>query len=185
MTNIEKDLWRWYHNVSEAYYHIQLTIKYRKSLFNPETESIILETIQGFKERFAIEITHVGFDQNHVHFLIKFLPKYSGGQVIGLLKMMTAKQIFKQVPEIKKQLWGGEFWTDGYYFSTVSGKGDKKVIEKYIENQGRKKDINQLKLFELYATTTPCGLPASGCHRVFTILNLKLKTGFLLPNVLK
>ncbi len=149
MTNIENDLWHWYHNVSETYYHIQLTIKYRKSLFNQKTEGILLETVRGFKERYAIEITHVGFDQNHVHFLLRFLPKYSGGQVIGLLKMMTAKQLFQQVPEIKKQLWGGEFWTDGYYIATVSGKGDKKVIEKYIEKQGRVKEINQLKLFEL------------------------------------
>lgn len=149
MTNIEKDIWYWYHNVSEAYYHIQLTIKYRKSLFNQRTEKIILETLQGFKDRYAIEISHVGFDKNHVHFLLRFLPKYSGGQVIRLIKITTAKQIFKQVPEIKKELWGGEFWTDGYYFSTVSGKGDKKVIERYIEKQGRGDDINQLKLFNL------------------------------------
>jgi len=108
-----------------------------------------MDTIRGFKERYAIEITHVGFDKNHVHFLIRFLPKYSGGQVIRLLKMITAKQIFRQVPEIKKSLWGGEFWTDGYYFATVSGKGDKKVIEKYIEKQGRREDISQLRLFEL------------------------------------
>ncbi|KKP67921.1 MAG: hypothetical protein UR66_C0009G0011 [Candidatus Moranbacteria bacterium GW2011_GWE1_35_17] len=149
MTNIEKDIWYWYHNVSEAYYHIQLTIKYRKSLFNQRTEKIILETLQGFKDRYAIEISHVGFDKNHVHFLLRFLPKYSGGQVIRLIKITTAKQIFKQVPEIKKELWGGEFWTDGYYFSTVSGKGDKKVIERYIEKQGRGDDIKQLKLFNL------------------------------------
>jgi|SRR3989339_911320 len=129
-TNIEEDIWHWYHNVSECYYHIQLTIK-------------------GFKERYTIEISHVGFDQNHVHILCRFLPKYSGGQVIRLIKMITAKQLFRQVPEIKKELWGGEFWTDGYYIATVSGKGDKKIIEKYIENQGRSKDIKQLKLFDL------------------------------------
>ena len=149
MTNIEKDIWYWHHNVSEAYYHIQLTIKYRRSLFNDRVEKTITEIAKGFKDRYAIEISHIGFDQNHVHFLCRFLPKYSGGQVIRLLKMITAKQIFKQVPEVKKELWGGEFWTDGYYFATVSGRGDKKVIEKYIQKQGRKEDITQLKLFEL------------------------------------
>ena len=148
-TNIEEDIWHWHHNVSECYYHIQLTIKYRKSMFNDKIEKILLETIKGFKERYTIEISHVGFDQNHVHILCRFLPKYSGGQVIRLIKMITAKQLFRQVPEIKKELWGGEFWTDGYYIATVSGKGDKKIIEKYIENQGRSKDIKQLKLFDL------------------------------------
>ena len=147
--NIDGDIWYWYHSVSEPYYHIQLTIKYRKGLLNEGTERIILEVTKGFKERYAIEVSHIGFDKNHVHFLCKFLPKYSGGQVIKLIKSITAREIFKQLPEIKKELCGGEYWTDGYYFATVSGRGDKKVIEKYIEGQGRAEDNKQLRLFEL------------------------------------
>ena len=66
-----------------------------------------------------------------------------------MIKSITARGIFEGVPEIKKELWGGEYWTDGYYFATVSGRGDKKVIEKYIEGQRKAEDIKQLKLFEL------------------------------------
>ena len=143
-------LWYWYHNISECYYHIQLTIKYRKSLFIKKTEDIILETVKNFKERYAIEISHIGFDKNHIHLLVRFLPRYSGVQVIKIIKSIIARQLFKQAPEIKKELWGGEFWTDGYYIATISGKGNKAVIEKYIQNQGGKeKNIKQLKLFEL------------------------------------
>ena len=149
MVNINSDIWHWYHNVSECYYHIQITVKYRKSLLNKKVESVILESIRGIKERYAIEASHVGFDQNHIHLLVRFLPKYSGGQVIKLLKSISAKAIFREIPEIKAELWGGEFWTDGYYISTISGKGNKKVIENYIKNQGREKDIEQLKLFEI------------------------------------
>lgn len=145
----EEEIWHWYHSVSEPYYHIQLTVKYRKALMTGETEKIILEITKGIKERYAIEVSHVGFDKNHVHILCKFLPKYSGGQVIRLIKSITAREIFKRVPEIKRSLWGGEFWTDGYYFATVSGRGDRGVIEKYIEQQGRAEDKGQLKLFEL------------------------------------
>jgi len=146
---MDGDIWYWYHNVSEPYYHIQLTVKYRKAFMNAETEKVILEVMEGIKERYAIEVSHVGFDKNHVHILCRFLPKYSGGQVIRLLKSITAREVFRQVPEIKKELWGGEFWTDGYYFATVSGRGDRGVIEKYIEQQGREEDKRQLKLFEL------------------------------------
>ena len=148
MTNTDENLWHWYHNVSETYYHIQLTVKYRKALFNQKTEGIILEITKGMKDRYDLEISHVGFDRNHVHLLCRFLPKYSGGQVVKLIKSMTAKKIFKDAPEIKTELWGGEFWTDGYYLATVSGKGSKTTIENYIKNQGREKDIKQLKLFE-------------------------------------
>ena len=147
--DIKNNIWHWYHNVSECYYHIQLTVKYRKSLFDNKVEKIILERMTGFRERYAIEISHVGFDSNHVHFLVQFLPKYSGGQVIRLIKSTTAKTIFKIAPEIKKELWGGEFWTDGYYISTISSRGSKKIIENYIVNQGRKQDVQQLRLFEL------------------------------------
>jgi putative transposase len=66
-----------------------------------------------------------------------------------LIRSITAREIFKGVREIKKELWGGEYWTDGYYFATIIGRGDKKVIEKYIEGQGRTDDIRQLRLFEL------------------------------------
>ena len=126
-----------------------MTIKYRKSLIDTQVEKIIVETAKGFKERYAIEVSHVGFDKNHVHFLCRFLPKYSGVQVIRLIKSITAKEVFRLVPEMKRELWGGEFWTDGYYFATVSGRGDKAIIEKYIEKQGRQSDVRQLKLFEL------------------------------------
>ena len=105
--------------------------------------------MRGFKDRYAIEIQQVGFDQNYVHYLCRFLPKYSGGQVIRLIKSISGRHVFKEVPEVKKELWGGEFLTDGYYIGTVSCRGDRKVIEEYIKKQGREKDIKQLLLFEL------------------------------------
>lgn len=147
MVNIQSDIWHWYHNVSECHYHIQLTIKYRKAILNPKLEKTIIDSMQDVKERYAIEIHNVGFDKNHIHLLVQFLPKYSGGQVIRLFKNLTAKQVFKHCPEIKKELYGGEFWTDGYYIATVSGRGSRKVIENYIKKQGRANDVVQLKLF--------------------------------------
>ena len=149
MTNIDKSIWHWYHNVSECFYHIQLTIKYRKAILNPKLEQAIIECLKDVKERYAMEISSIGFDQNHIHIMIQFLPKYSGGQVINLLKNTTARNVFLQCPEIKKDLRGGEFWTDGYYIATISARGNRKVIENYIRKQGRNKDIEQLKLLDL------------------------------------
>jgi len=77
------------------------------------------------------------------------LPKYSGGQVIRLTKSITSRLLFQKFPEIKRQLWGGEFWSNGYYIGTVSGRGNRNIIENYIKNQGREKDIKQMKLFDL------------------------------------
>ena len=148
MPKIDTDLWRWYHNVSECHYHIQLTIKYRRSVLEKEVIECIKETINGFKERFAINIYKLGFDQNHVHIICQFLPKYSGGQVIGMIKKLTARPCLK-IPSVKQELWGGEFWTDGYYIGSISNRGTKDTILKYVEKQGRNPKDIQLKLFDL------------------------------------
>ena len=150
MVNLDSDIWHWYHNVSECYYHIQLTVKYRKALLNKKIERTVLSAMSEFMERYAVEISEIGFDKNHIHILCRFLPKYSGGQVIKIIKSITAKQIFSECPEIKKELWGGEFWTDGYYIATIGARGSKKVIEDYIRNQGRESDVQQLRLFPLH-----------------------------------
>ena len=149
MTELEKEIWYWYHNISECYYHIQITVKYREALLDERVQQVIVDTLKGFKERYAIEPRTVGFDRDHIHILCRFLPKYSGGEVIRTIKSVTGQQIFAQVPEIRKALWGGEFWTDGYYIGTISGKGNKGVIEQYIRNQGRERDVEQLRLFDL------------------------------------
>jgi putative transposase len=94
---LEGDIWYWYHSVSEPYYHIQVTIKYRKALMNEGTEKVIVETVKGITERYAIEVSHIGFDKDPVHILCKFLPKYSGGQVIRLIKSITAREVFRQL----------------------------------------------------------------------------------------
>ncbi len=146
MADIEGDIWRWYHNVSECNYHIQLTIKYRKSVLTQGVVESILEVLKGLKERFAIDIHNIGFDQNHVHILCQFLPKYSGGQVIRWIKTLTSKRCLK-ISSVREQLWGGEFWTDGYYVATISSRGNRKTIEDYIRKQGRKE--SQLKLISL------------------------------------
>jgi len=106
MVNLDSDTWHWHHNVSECYYHIQLTVKYRKALLNKKVEKVIIDAMGGSMERYAMEISEIGFDQNHIHILCRFLPEYSGGQVIKVIKSITAKQIFSGCPDVKTELWG-------------------------------------------------------------------------------
>lgn len=72
---------------------------------------------------------------------------------VKLIKSITAKQIFQKFPEVKKQLWGGEFWSDGYFVSTVGKHGDENMIGKYVQNQGKNEYAKlhanyQLRLFD-------------------------------------
>jgi len=74
MVSIDQEIWRWYHNISECYYHIQITVKYREALLDKKVQGAIIEALGGFKERYAIEISTIGFDQNHVHILSVVRP---------------------------------------------------------------------------------------------------------------
>ena len=146
---MNREIWRWHHNISEYFFHIQLTIKYRRKVLTAELEKTITEICAEFKHRYHLDIQQIGFDQDHVHFYLQALPKYSGGQIIRLIKSITSQQIYKQHPKINEFLWGGEFWTDGYYIGTVSPHGNKNLIINYIKNQGREKDVKQLRLFDV------------------------------------
>lgn len=86
----------------------------------------------------------IGTDKNHVHFLIQSIPRLSAAQIIKVVKSITAKEIFKRCPEVKEKLWGGQFWSDGYYVNTVSKNGTEKVITEYVRNQGKDKEYQQL-----------------------------------------
>ena len=89
-----------------------------------------------------------------MHFLVQSVPTYSPEQIVRTIKSITARKIFEACPEVKKMLWGGEFWTDGYYVGTVGEHGNEKVIIEYVKNQGRKQDeykkIDDEKQFDLF-----------------------------------
>lgn len=105
------------------------------------------QTLREIELRYELSIEQVGDDGDHVHILISFHPKYSIAEVVRKLKSITARELFKRLPELKKQLWGGEFWSDGYYASTVGTGGNKTVVERYIKNQGKNKNDLQLSFW--------------------------------------
>ena len=57
-----------------------------------------------------------------------------------IIKSITARQIFTQYPEIKKQFWGCELWSDGGYIRTIGDGTTSEVIKNYVENQGNKEE---------------------------------------------
>ena len=143
------------HNVSLLIYHLVCPAKYRKKIFknidglDQELKQICLE----IEKRYDIRFLEIGVDQDHVHFLIQSIPAISPTNLAKIVKSITAREMFKRVPEIKKELWGGEFWTKGYYIGTVGKEGNEAGIKSYIQNQDiQYKQIhqNQLKLFEQF-----------------------------------
>jgi len=132
------------HNVSILIYHFVCPAKYRRIVFGEEVEKVLRETCLEIEKRYEIKFIEIGADRDHVHFLVQSVPTYSAKKIIQTIKSITAREIFARVPEVKKQLWGGEFWTDGYYVSTVSQHGNEETIRRYVEEQGIEEDYRQI-----------------------------------------
>jgi putative transposase len=135
------------HNAYQIHYHFVTPVKYRKAIFGRLDREQTLHTVcTEIEERYSIEFEQVGIDTNHVHYLVSAAPKFSPSSLIQMIKSITAKQLFKRHPDLRRELWGGELWSDGFFVATVGEGGSRDVIRTYIAQQGLKND--QLKLFE-------------------------------------
>ena len=140
------------HNVSVLVYHLVCPAKYRRVIFDAQVDQELKKVCLEISQRYEIHFLEIGTDQDHVHFLIQSVPMYSPTRIARIVKSITAREIFQRIPGVKKLLWGGEFWTDGFYISSVGKNGNEQAVTKYVKNQGTGKEYKQfhkaqLKLF--------------------------------------
>jgi REP element-mobilizing transposase RayT len=139
------------HNVTVLMYHLVFPAKYRRAVIDGEVDGVLKETCIEIEKRYQVKFLEIGTDRDHVHFLVQSVPMYSVTKLVRMIKSITAQEVFRRCPKVKKQLWGGEFWTDGYFASTVGKHGDEQMIGQYVEKQGKAYQQlhrdNQLALF--------------------------------------
>ena len=126
------------HNVSVLLYHYVCPAKYRRVIFDDSVDKILIQTCKEIAKRYEINIIELGTDGDHVHFLIQSIPMLSRTQIIKIIKSITAKEIYRLYPQIKKKLWGGNIWSADYFVSTVERNGNENQIKNYVRNQGKK-----------------------------------------------
>jgi putative transposase len=136
------------HCVYDTRYHLVWAPKYRKWVLHGAIRQRVRELFCEIAGHHGFEIEELEVDKDHVHLFLSFPPKYSIGEVVGLLKAVSAKEIREEFPEVRKQLWGGEFWEDGYVVRTVGDNVTADVIKKYIRfHEAKKRGAEQLDLF--------------------------------------
>ena len=140
------------HNVTMLLYHLVCPTKYRRVVFDGSVEEVLKEICLEISDRYQIEFLEIGTDLDHVHFLLQSVPTYSPTKIARIVKSLTGREIFRRCPEVKKELWGGEFWTDGYFMNTVGQKGNENSVAEYVREQGKDREYkkhyrSQLKLF--------------------------------------
>ena len=136
------------HAVYDLKYHFVWIPKYRKRILSGEVSRYLKEIFQRIAEEYEFRIDTMEVMEDHVHVFIEVPPRYSPAQVVQILKNVSAREAFKKFPKLRRQLWAGEFWSDGYFVRSVGDKVTADIIWKYIEYQIHEENSSQLHMFE-------------------------------------
>jgi putative transposase len=129
------------HAVYDTAYHLVWCPKYRKDIFDgEEVRERAGQLIREICEEYGFEIEEMEVGEDHVHILISFPPKHSIGEVVRIIKSISARELFRVFPRLKKRLWSGELWEDGYFARTVGDRLTRQIIDKYIKHH---RDLEQ------------------------------------------
>ena len=135
------------HAAYDTSYHLVWSPKYRKRILEGALAARVEEMFREIADSYGITIDEMEVSPDHVHLFCSFPPRYSIAQVVGMFKSLSGRAIFREFPQVKRQLWGGEFWEDGYFARTVGDKVTAEMIRKYIKRHKEAQDT-QLDLFE-------------------------------------
>ena len=143
------------HNRTLLLYHLVFPVKYRRKVIDKTISETIKQTCLEIEHAYEVAFIEIGTDIDHVHFLVQSVPTISVTRMVTMIKSITAKEIFSQHKEVKEFLYGGNFWTSGYYANTVGLYASKDTIQRYVKNQGKDYNQvyqNQLSLFDCSTT---------------------------------
>jgi len=125
------------HNKTVLLYHLVCPVKYRRKVISEDVSNTIKEICTEIGKRYEFYFVEIGTDDDHVHFLIQSVPNMLPKSIVQTIKSIIAREVFRKHKEVKKMLWGGKFWTSGYYMNTVGQYGNEEIISNYVKQQGR------------------------------------------------
>ena len=136
------------HAVYDLKYHLVWIPKYRKKILEEEVREYLKEVFEKIALEYEFEINTIGIMEDHVHIFVGAPPRYSPAELVQIMKSISAREVFKKFPKLRKQLWAGELWNDGYFVRSVGDNVTADIIRKYIEYQVHEENSSQLKMFE-------------------------------------
>ena len=132
--NNMKKYYRGGHTKHRNMYHIVWLPKYRKKVLKGRVKERVELIIRECAEVNGWAIQELNIQLDHVHLVIQLPPSISVSKAVQLFKGLSSKIVRTELPEIKKYLWGNDFWADGFFSETV-GFCSEEVILNYVKNQ--------------------------------------------------
>ncbi len=135
------------HAVYDLKYHVVWAPKYRKDVLRGEVGEAAREVLQRVAEHYGMEVDTMQVQDDHVHIFLSAPPRYSPARVVQILKSISARELFSRFVWLRRKLWGGEFWEDGYFVRSVGDEVTADVIRRYIKYQKEPREV-QLELWD-------------------------------------
>jgi REP-associated tyrosine transposase len=135
------------HAVYDLKYHIVWAPKYRKDVLVGEVAQTVERLFRQIAEAYDIEIDTMEVMADHVHLFLSAPPRYAPARIVQMLKSISARELFARFPRLRRRLWGGELWEDGYFVRSVGDAVTAEIIRRYIRYQKSPQNI-QLGLFD-------------------------------------
>jgi len=136
------------HAVYELKYHLVWVPKYRARVLGGDVGEYVKEVFQQIADEYEFHIDTMEVMEDHVHVFIEAPPAYAPARVVQILKSVSAREVFKKFPKLRKSMWSGMIWSDGYFVRSVGDKVTADVIRKYIQYQKHEDTPTQLAMFE-------------------------------------
>jgi putative transposase len=136
------------HAVYDLKYHLVWIPKYRKDILDKEVSDYMKAVFNKIAEEYGFNIDTMEVMEDHIHIFVEVPPRYSPARVVQVMKSISAREVFNKFPRLRKQLWAGELWNDGYFDRSVGDKVTADIIRKYIEYQAHEDDSIQLNMFD-------------------------------------
>ncbi len=136
------------HAVYDLKYHFVWIPKYRKRILTPEIADYAKQVFRKTAEEYDMVIDTVEVVEDHVHIFLEAPPRLSPSRIVQILKSMSARELFRQFPRLRRQLWGGKLWSRGYFVRAVGDEVTADVIRRYIEYHEHQQGAVQLSLWD-------------------------------------
>jgi putative transposase len=123
------------HHVYRLMYHFVWIPKYRHKVFCEPYRDVLKGIIEKAGYGYDIDIVELEIPEDHIHMVVRGIPKMSLSDVMQVIKSISAREFFRIYPEIKKRyFWSGKLWTQSYFVETI-GNANEDIIRAYVRDQ--------------------------------------------------
>jgi putative transposase len=124
------------HCVFKMHVHLVFVTKYRKKVFNNSILQSMQEIFSNVCDGFDAELVEFNGEDNHVHLVVNYPPKYSVSVLVNSLKGVSSRYLRQDFKELQEYYWKGVLWSPSYFAGSCGG-ASLDVLKRYIENQNR------------------------------------------------